>query len=95
MRIGIIGTGRIAKKFLTEAEFVDEASVSMIYNPHEGSAERFVSEIQDSVVKDMGSAVRGLSLKAMPEYTTDLDEIWDKVDGVYIASTPDHYPLPA
>lgn len=86
MRIGIIGTGRIAKKFLQEVEFVDEATVTAIYNPHEGSAERFVSEIQDSVVKDMGSAVRGLSLRALPEHFTDLDEMLAKVDGVYIAS---------
>ena len=86
MRIGMIGTGRIAKKFLQEVEFVDEATVTAIYNPHEGSAERFVSEIQDSVVKDMGSAVRGLSLKAMPAALTNIDEMWDKVDGVYIAS---------
>ncbi|MCR4643709.1 MAG: Gfo/Idh/MocA family oxidoreductase [Lachnospiraceae bacterium] len=44
MKIGIIGTGRIAKRFIPEALCVEGAELSAVYNPHEGSAERFVKE---------------------------------------------------
>ena len=42
-RIGIIGTGRIAKRFVREVAYVDGLEIKAVYNPHEGSAERFVS----------------------------------------------------
>lgn len=40
-RIGIIGTGRIAKRFMPEAACVSGISVQGVYNPHIGSAESF------------------------------------------------------
>lgn len=86
MRIGIIGTGRIAGKFLTELEYVEGATVSAVYNPHEGSATRFVGKLQDSVVETMKNAVRGLSLTQLPQACADISEFWDMVDAVYIAS---------
>ena len=65
IRIGIVGTGRIAKRFVPEAEFVDEVSLSCVYNPHSGSASRFVQTLgvdiaaTDSVEKfcEMADAV--------------------------------------
>ena len=45
MRIGIIGTGRIAKRFISECSFVPELDVSAVYNPHAGSAERFAVSV--------------------------------------------------
>ena len=44
MKIGIIGTGRIAKRFIPEALCVEDVELSTVYNPHEGSAGRFVKE---------------------------------------------------
>ncbi|MCR5502243.1 MAG: Gfo/Idh/MocA family oxidoreductase [Lachnospiraceae bacterium] len=45
MKIGIIGTGRIAKRFVPEAMCVPGAEITAVYNPHPGSAERFVREV--------------------------------------------------
>lgn len=40
-RIGIIGNGRIAGRFLSEAKSVSGVNVEGVYNPHEKSAEKF------------------------------------------------------
>lgn len=40
-RIGIIGTGRIAKRFLMEAKCVSGINVQGAYNPHEKSTKKF------------------------------------------------------
>ncbi len=40
-RIGIIGTGRIARRFLMEAKCVSGVNVQGVYNPHEESAKKF------------------------------------------------------
>lgn len=41
IRIGIIGTGRIANRFVPEAAFVSGVEVVSVYNPHESSAASF------------------------------------------------------
>lgn len=43
-RIGIIGTGRIAGRFLLEARSVSGVSVQGVYNPHSESAMRFAKK---------------------------------------------------
>ncbi|MCM1038097.1 MAG: Gfo/Idh/MocA family oxidoreductase [Ruminococcus sp.] len=40
-RIGIIGTGRIADRFMPEATLVSGVNAQCVYNPHMESAERF------------------------------------------------------
>lgn len=40
-RIGIIGTGRIAERFIVEVKLVSGISAQGVYNPHKGSAENF------------------------------------------------------
>lgn len=40
-RIGIIGTGRIAERFIPEAKLVSGVSVEAVYNPHSESALRY------------------------------------------------------
>lgn len=40
-RIGIIGTGRIAGRFLQESKSVSGVNVQGVYNPHQDSAEKF------------------------------------------------------
>ncbi len=77
MRLGIIGTGRIAKRFVKEAAYVDGIALTAVFNPHAGSASRFVS---DACAEDDRFA------KAIPDATDDPAAFWDKVDAVYIAS---------
>ncbi|MCM1174229.1 MAG: Gfo/Idh/MocA family oxidoreductase [Blautia sp.] len=43
-RIGIIGTGRIAARFIPEARLVSGISTQGVYNPHTESAERFAEQ---------------------------------------------------
>ena len=43
-RIGIIGTGRIANRFVPEAKLVSGVSVQGVYNPHIESAIRFANK---------------------------------------------------
>ena len=43
MKIGMIGTGRIATRFMPEIRVVEGIEVSAVYNPHRGSAEKFAS----------------------------------------------------
>lgn len=78
-RIGIIGTGRIARRFVKEVDFVDRLEIATVYNPHAGSAERFARAIQADGLseKDEDFAVRAID---------SLDEFWPMVDIVYIAS---------
>lgn len=41
LQLGIIGTGRIAPRFLAEAKFVSGVNVRAVYNPHQESARSF------------------------------------------------------
>lgn len=43
-KIGIVGTGRIAIRFLNEAKSVSGVSVQGVYNPHKESAKRFANQ---------------------------------------------------
>ena len=38
IKIGIIGTGRIAHRFIKDLKMVEEATLSCVYNPHSKSA---------------------------------------------------------
>ncbi len=44
IRMGIVGTGRIAPRFLSEAKYVSGLDVQCVYNPHRESAEKFAAE---------------------------------------------------
>lgn len=41
LQLGIIGTGRIAPRFLAEAKYVSGINARAVYNPHEMSARKF------------------------------------------------------
>lgn len=43
-RIGIVGSGRIAKRFVPESKFVSSADVTAVYDPQKESADRFAKE---------------------------------------------------
>lgn len=77
MKLGIIGTGRIAGRFVKEAAYVEDITLSAVFNPHEGSASRFVNDL--CTFDDRYS-------KAAPKPTDDPESFWEKVDAVYIAS---------
>ena len=44
VRIGIVGTGRIAPRFVSEAKFVSGLSIVACYNPNQDSAKVFVKK---------------------------------------------------
>ncbi len=52
-RIGIIGTGRIAGRFVPEAKLVSGVNVEAVYNPHRESAERFARKWETDPYEDM------------------------------------------
>lgn len=45
-QIGIVGTGRIAPRFIAEAKYVSGISVRSAYNPHKESAKQFEKKCQ-------------------------------------------------
>lgn len=51
-RLGIIGTGRIAHRFVPEARCVDGIEVVAVYNPRITSAEKFAEELNISYATD-------------------------------------------
>ena len=52
-RVGIIGTGRIAERFIPEAKLVSGISTQGVYNPHTKSAELFADKWEINFYKDL------------------------------------------
>lgn len=72
-QIGIIGTGRIAERFVPEAKLVSGINTQGIYNPNIESAMRFADKWQ-------------------VDYYVKIEDFFDAVDAVYIASPHEtHY----
>ena len=46
IRLGVIGTGRIAHRMIPESVLVSGVIVTSVYNPHEESAKRFAEEFE-------------------------------------------------
>lgn len=68
LKMGIIGSGRIAGRFIKESKFVSGINVEGIYNPHIESARKFAETYQ------------------LAFYTDKIDEFFEKVNAIYIAS---------
>lgn len=68
IRLGIIGTGRIARRFVPEAKYVSGINVESVYNPHVESARGFAEKYQ------------------LSKYFDNLEQFWEEIDAVYIAS---------
>jgi len=66
--IGVIGCGRIAKRFILESKYVSGVNVEGVYNPHMDSAKRFAQQ------------------EELAFYTDNIDEFFEKINSVYIAS---------
>ena len=54
-RIGIIGTGRIASRFVVESKLVSGVSIQGVYNPHEESMRAFADHWQINGYMDFAS----------------------------------------
>lgn len=52
-RIGIIGTGRIAERFIPEAKLVSGISTQGVYNPHAESARRFAEKWETNAYENL------------------------------------------
>ncbi len=46
IRLGIIGTGRIARRFVPEAKYVSGINIECVYNPHAESAQKFAEKYE-------------------------------------------------
>lgn len=51
-RIGIIGSGRIAKRFVPESKFVSSTNVTVVYDPNKESAEAFGEQFDIKAFSD-------------------------------------------
>lgn len=54
-KIGIIGSGRIAERFIPEARLVSGVSAQAVYNPHKESAKRFAEKWEIAPYSDLES----------------------------------------
>lgn len=68
MRMGVIGTGSIAKRFVEEAVHVTNVYVAAAYNPDADESHRFCEEY------------------GIENESETAEDLYDKVDAVYIAS---------
>lgn len=84
VKIGIIGTGRIAKRFLEDSILVEDVSIASVYNPHEGRAAEFVG---------CGSGASNMDADRQEIIPCDdFDWFMSLVDAVYIATPHEtHY----
>ena len=73
INIGIIGTGRIAARFLEESKYVSGINVSAIYNPHLESVLWFAKN-------------NNIDIDGPMILTDDSDAFFSSVDAVYIAA---------
>ncbi len=99
MKLGIIGTGRIAQRFMPETKYVDGIEVVSVYNPHKNSAERYaekwgleafydanVSGCKESGIKAANiNADSALCCNNLTE-TESLQDFLKSIDAVYIAT---------
>ena len=82
MRIGIIGTGRIVGRFISEAETVDKVNVTAIYNPHIETVKFFAQKNNVEGTQDINEAKD--SDKVL--LTDSKADMYKVCDAVYVAS---------
>ena len=79
IRLGMIGTGRITHRFVEAVENVKEVQLACVYNPHNGSADRYVQSVWNENPDK-------------PIATDSWERLMELVDAVYIASPHEtHY----
>ncbi len=82
MRIGIIGTGRIVGRFISEAETVDKVNVAAIYNPHIETVKFFAEKNNVEGTQDINEAKDGDKVLL----TDSKADMYQVCDAVYVAS---------
>ena len=61
IRLGVIGCGRIARRFMPEAKYVSGVAVVSVYNPHIKSAEAYAQKFElDSYTDDLEEFFEGI-----------------------------------
>lgn len=60
LKVGIIGSGRIANRFMSEEKFVSGIDVCSVYNPHEESAQAFAEKNMVEAYSDFPSFLEKL-----------------------------------
>lgn len=68
IKLGVIGTGRIANRFIIESKYVSGVDVEGVYNPNEEFAKEFANKHE------------------LKFFSNNIEEFFNKVDAVYIAS---------
>ena len=87
MRIGIIGTGRIVSRFISEAETVDKVNVTAIYNPHIETVKFFAQKNNVEGTQDINEAKS--SDKVL--LTDSKADMYQVCDAVYVASPHEYH----
>ena len=87
MRIGIIGTGRIVGRFISEAETVDKVNVSAIYNPHIETVKFFAQKNNVEGTQDINEAKDGDKVLL----TDSKADMYQVCDAVYVASPHEYH----
>lgn len=87
MRIGIIGTGRIVGRFISEAETVDKVNVTAIYNPHIETVKFFAEKNKVDGTLDIGEAKGGDKVLL----TDSKADMYQVCDAVYVASPHEYH----
>ena len=87
MRIGIIGTGRIVSRFISEAETVDKVNVTAIYNPHIETVKFFAQKNNVDGTMDIGEAKDGDKVLL----TDSKADMYEVCDAVYVASPHEYH----
>lgn len=80
IRIGMIGTGRVAHRFVSEAKAVQGKQLVGAYNPDAASARAFVQSVSHFTEPHMFGSERA------PLATDNLDELLACSDAIYVAS---------
>ena len=87
MRIGIIGTGRIVSRFISEAETVDKVNVTAIYNPHIETVKFFAQKNNVEGTQDINEAKDGDKVLL----TDSKADMYEVCDAVYVASPHEYH----
>ena len=61
-KVGIIGSGRIANRFVSELKLVSGVSTQAVYNPHKESAERFAEKWEIDAYDDLNIFLRDVDV---------------------------------
>ncbi|MCR4611988.1 MAG: Gfo/Idh/MocA family oxidoreductase [Lachnospiraceae bacterium] len=86
MRVGIIGTGRIVGRFVSECKVVDNVDITAIYNPHVETAMFFAEQNGIDGVRNVSEVADDKVL-----LTSSKEDMYKVCDAVYVASPHEYH----